>query len=165
MSDSKSPQVSRILLGILADRNNAVVWMVSIRSLISNSSSPLTKLLWIVPTAQITIVTLMFHNFLSFQAISKYLSPFSLSLIFTVWFAGMAIYSYFCEFSHQYLSGGLYWSSRDGKFSWLSRILTDLNGQSQPFPDPQFTSFLFQILKDCSKGSHCDWYRCHRYIF
>ena len=29
LSDSKSPQVSRILLSILAVFNNAVVWMVS----------------------------------------------------------------------------------------------------------------------------------------
>ena len=40
LSDSKSIQVSSNLLGILADLNNAVVWMVSNRPLISNSSSP-----------------------------------------------------------------------------------------------------------------------------
>ena len=39
LSDSKSPQVSRTLLSILAHFNNAVVWMVSLRPLISKSSS------------------------------------------------------------------------------------------------------------------------------
>ena len=36
---SKSPQVSRTLLSILADFNNAVIWLISIFPLISNSSS------------------------------------------------------------------------------------------------------------------------------
>ena len=43
LSDSKSPQVSRTLLRILADLNNAVVWMVSTRPLIFKSSSPCTN--------------------------------------------------------------------------------------------------------------------------
>ena len=43
--DSKSPQVSRTLLSILADLKNVVVWIVWIRPLISYSSSPLSKLL------------------------------------------------------------------------------------------------------------------------
>ena len=33
-SDGKSPQISRTLLSILADLNNAVVWMVSTRPII-----------------------------------------------------------------------------------------------------------------------------------
>ena len=45
-SDSKSPQVSRTLLSILAVPSNAVVWMVSTHSSISNSSS-----LWWLPRA------------------------------------------------------------------------------------------------------------------
>ena len=40
LSDSKSPQVSRTLLSILAVFNNAVVWMVSIRPPTSKSSRP-----------------------------------------------------------------------------------------------------------------------------
>ena len=39
LSDSRFPQLSRIL----TDLNNAVVWMVSIRPSISNSSRPLSK--------------------------------------------------------------------------------------------------------------------------
>ena len=40
LSDSKSPQVSRTLLSILAVLNNVVVWMVSTRSPTSKSSRP-----------------------------------------------------------------------------------------------------------------------------
>ena len=54
LSDNKSHQVSRIL-NILADINNAVVWMVSTRPLISKSSSPCTDPLVTVPRAPITI--------------------------------------------------------------------------------------------------------------
>ena len=66
LSDSKSFQVSRTLISILADLNNAVVWMVSTRPLISKSSSPSTDLLVTVLRAPITIgitVTFMFHSF------------------------------------------------------------------------------------------------------
>ena len=76
-NDSKSPQVSRTLLGILADINNAVVWMVSSRPLVSKSSSTSTNPLVTVPNAPITIgiiVTLMFHSFFCSLARSKCLS-------------------------------------------------------------------------------------------
>ena len=43
LSDCKSPQVSRTFLGILADFSSAVVWMVSIRSLISTSFCLISK--------------------------------------------------------------------------------------------------------------------------
>ena len=43
LSDSKSPQDSRTLLSILADLKTAVVWMVSIRPQISNSSCRLSE--------------------------------------------------------------------------------------------------------------------------
>ena len=44
-SDSKSPQVSRTLLSMLAFLNNIIVWMVLICPLISNSSNLLSNLL------------------------------------------------------------------------------------------------------------------------
>ena len=47
VSDGKSPQVSRTLLSILVDLNNAVVCMVSTRSLISKSSSPV-PIFWLL---------------------------------------------------------------------------------------------------------------------
>ena len=77
LRDSKSPQVSRTLLSLLADLNNAVVWMVPSRPLISKSSSSLTNPLLIVPSAPITIgitVTIMLHSFFSSLARSRYLS-------------------------------------------------------------------------------------------
>ena len=86
LSGSKSPQVSRTLLSILVDLNNAVVWMVSARPLISKSSNLSTKLLVTVPSAPITIgitVTFMLHSCFNSQARSRYLSFFSLSFSFT----------------------------------------------------------------------------------
>ena len=50
LSENKYPQVSRTLLSILADLNNAVVWMVSTCPLTSKSSSPLTNFGGIVPS-------------------------------------------------------------------------------------------------------------------
>ena len=77
-------QVSKILLIILANLNNAGVRVVSTHPLISKSSSPFTYLLEIVPRAPITIsitVTFMFHNSFNFRARSRYSSLFLLSLI------------------------------------------------------------------------------------
>ena len=79
LSDCKSPQVSRTLLGILADHNNAVVWMVSTRSLISKSFSRFTNPLVTVPSVPITTgitVTFMLNRFVNFQARSRYSSLF-----------------------------------------------------------------------------------------
>ena len=64
--NSKSPQVSRTLLSILADFNNAVVWIVFTRPVISKYSSPGTNSLVTVPSAPVIIgstVTFMFHRF------------------------------------------------------------------------------------------------------
>ena len=64
-SDSKSPWISRTLC-ILTDLNNAVVWMVFTRPLISKSSSFWTKPLVTVPSMQSTIgitVNFLFHIF------------------------------------------------------------------------------------------------------
>ena len=87
------PSVSSTLFSILADLNNASVWMVSIRLPIFNFSSPhFLKLLGIVTSVPITIriiITHMFHNFHSSQARSKFLYLFALPLIFTLWSAGM----------------------------------------------------------------------------
>ena len=71
LSDSKSPQVSRTLLGILAVLNNVVVWMVSTSPSTSKSSSPFCNPLVTVPNAPITIgiiVTCMFHSFFQFSS-------------------------------------------------------------------------------------------------
>ena len=71
----------------LVDIKNAVILTFSVTPLISNSSSLLSTSLVTVPSVPFTKdinVILMFHNFLSSLAISKYLSLFSLSLIFTL---------------------------------------------------------------------------------
>ena len=81
LSDSKSPQVSRTLLSILAVLNNAVIWMVSTR--------PST--LVTVPKEPITIgiiVTFMFHCFFNCLARSRYLSFFSHVFRFILWSVG-----------------------------------------------------------------------------
>ena len=93
LSDSKSPQVSRTLLSILAILNNAVVWMVSTRPPIFKSSSLFSNPLVTVQNAPITIciiVTSMFHSFFNSLARSRYLSFFSHSFSFTLWSAGTA---------------------------------------------------------------------------
>ena len=77
LSDSKSPQVFRTFLSILAVLNNAVVWIVSTRPPTSKSSSPFSNPLVTVPNAPITIgiiVTCMFHSFFNSLARSRYLS-------------------------------------------------------------------------------------------
>ena len=66
----ESLRVSRTLLSILVDLNNAVIWMVSTHPSISNFSSSLNKLLSIVPILLIIIGitdTFMFHIFLKFS--------------------------------------------------------------------------------------------------
>ena len=93
LSDIKFPQVSRTLLGILADLNNAVVLTVCTRPVISKSSNPSTNNLVTVPRAPITIgiiVTFMFHSFFLSLAKSRYLSLFSYSVNFPLWLAGTA---------------------------------------------------------------------------
>ena len=74
LSDSKSPQVSRTLLSILAVLNNAIVWVVPTRPLAYKSCSPFNGPLVTVPNVPITIgiiVILMFHCFflISYQGL------------------------------------------------------------------------------------------------
>ena len=91
--DSKSPQVSRTLLSILAVLNNVVVWMVFTRPPTPKSSSPFNNPLVTVPKAPITIgiiVTFMFHSFFNSLARSRYLSFFSHSFSYILWSDGTA---------------------------------------------------------------------------
>ena len=76
LSDSKSPQISRTLLNILAVLNSAVVWTVSSRPPIH------------APIPIGIIVTCIFHSFFNSQARSRYLSFFSYSFSFILWSAG-----------------------------------------------------------------------------
>ena len=93
LSESKSPQVSRTRLRILAVLSNAVIWIVSTRPQTSKSSRPFYNPLVIVPKAPVTIdtiVTFMFHSFFNSLARSRCLSFFSHSFIFILWSAGTA---------------------------------------------------------------------------
>ena len=69
LSDSKSPQVSRTRLRILAVLSNAVIWIVSTRPPTSKSSRPFNSPLIIVPKAPITIGTIVAFMFSSFTII------------------------------------------------------------------------------------------------
>ena len=95
LSDSKSRQVSRTLLSILAVLNNAEVWMVSTRPCIFKSSSSFINLLVSVLRAPIKIsiiVTFTFHSlfvFFNSLARSRYLSFFSISFNCTQRSAGI----------------------------------------------------------------------------
>ena len=93
LSDSKSPQVFRTLLSIMAVLNNAIVWIVSTLPPTSKSSSPFSNPLVIVPRATITIdtiVTRMFHSFFNSLARSRYSSFFLNSFSFILWSVGRA---------------------------------------------------------------------------
>ena len=118
LSDSKSPQVSRTRLRILADLSNAVIWIVSTRPPTSKSSRPFNNPLVIVPKAPITIgtiVTFMFHRFFNSLARSMYLSFFSHPFRFIQWSARTAksivlkvLFFFFFFFFADYYKG---WSS------------------------------------------------------
>ena len=93
LSDSKSSQVSKILLRIQVVLNNAIVWMVSILPSISNCSSLLSRLLETVSSALTPIgitIARTFYSFFNSMARSKYLSIFLLSFMYTLWYTGMA---------------------------------------------------------------------------
>ena len=71
LNDIESPQVTRTLLSILDDLNNAVVWMFFTRRLIFKSSYICTNPSVTVPCVPITIgiiVTFMFHSFFQFSS-------------------------------------------------------------------------------------------------
>ena len=110
LSDSKSPQVSRTRLSILAD--NAVALMVSTCPLISKSSIFVTMLLKIVPSTltaigiTVTFMFLSFSTFLSFYfrllllcGPPEWLSPlfgrFSFIVIVVVDYHGLVVWPRF----------------------------------------------------------------------
>ena len=89
----KSTQVSRTQLRILIVLSNAVIWIISTRLPISKSFRPFNNPLVILPKEPNTIdtiVTFMFHSFFTSLARSRYLSFFSLSFRFILWFAWTA---------------------------------------------------------------------------
>ena len=100
LSDSKSPQVSRTLLRILAVLNIVVVWLVSPRPPTSKSYNPFNNPLVTVPKAPIMmgiIVTFLVHIFFDSLVRSRYLS-FSLSFSFILWSARRIFFFFFFFF-------------------------------------------------------------------
>ena len=92
LSDNNSPQVSRTLLSILANLNNAVIWMVSTRPPMSKSSSSIINPLVTYQAQQLLLISLSLSCSIFFCSLarSRYLSFFSLSFSFTLWSAGTA---------------------------------------------------------------------------
>ena len=83
LSDSKSLQVSRTLLSILTNDNNAVVRMISTGPLIYKSSSPFINILVTLPSAPFTIDIKV-----------------TVPQFFSILYQGRGIYSFF--FSHYF---------------------------------------------------------------
>ena len=90
---SKSLQVSRTFLSILAVLNNAITWMVSTRSPNSKSSSPFNSPLVTEPNAPITIgiiVTFMFHSCFFYYPSKTEVPVLLFPLNFILWSASIA---------------------------------------------------------------------------
>ena len=81
--NSKSPQVSRTLLSILVDLNNAVVSIVSTRLLVSKSSSHFINLLGTTKSTNYNLYYCYFHvpQFFQFYSNVEVFSFFSLSCV------------------------------------------------------------------------------------
>ena len=150
LSDSKSPQVSRTRLSILAVLSNAVVWIVSTRPPTSKSFRPFNNPVVTVPNAPITIGTIIiftFHSFFSSLARSRYLSFFSLSFRFII----IIIISLLASSSHQHELAVFPWNLSDSKSSQISRtllsILADFNNAVvwtvSIFPEISYSFSLF----------------------
>ena len=161
LNGSKSPQVSRNLLCILANLNKAVVWMVSTRPLISKSSSSDINTLATVSSALITnsiTVTLMFKNvsfpwqglrtypyflFLSSGQQSPQFGKFSFLLSITYY------YHFFIEFFTSSLADGLF---LDFEWQLVSSRLQDSSQYSSRSQqccnlDGLHSSSQFQVLQ------------------
>ena len=127
--DSKSYQISRFLLKILANLGTTVIWMVSALLPTTSFPTPLTNLSWTVPSVPVVIditVTFIFNKTFSSVVRSKYLSVFSFSLIFTMWLTGSSKFTIIidipCEFFTPALADGL---SQGSKWQQKSSGLQD----------------------------------------
>ena len=88
LSSRKSPQVSDILLGILVDLNNGVVWTVSTHPLIFTSSVPVSIHLWLyqghilqlVPSSLACSID-FFYSLARYRYSSLFLLSFNITLL------------------------------------------------------------------------------------
>ena len=103
LRDSMTPQFFKTLLSILVNLSNAVIRIVLILLLISDSSNSFSRFLGTIPSATTIIgitLTLIFHTFFSSLARSKNFSLFHF-ILFSL-----------CSFPEQQ-------NSQDGKFSFF----------------------------------------------
>ena len=149
LSDSKSPQVFKTHLSILADLNNAVVRTVSTRPVISKSSSPCTNFLVIVPRAPITIgiiVTFKFHSFFFYFRFCYY-HYYCYYHCFTFW----EIFSQVCTTAIFLKSVGLF------SVFWPILIILYSGWYPLVFLFPSFQSLNWSF-GDCSECNNYNWY-------
>ena len=124
LSDSKSPQVSRTILSILAVLNNVVMSMISTHPPAFKSSNPFINPLFTVPKAPNTIgiiVTFMFQFFFQF---SRKVEVFILLFIFFQFYSVVSrnskVYNFtnslFCIIIRPGLLAEIKWSVCTSKF-------------------------------------------------
>ena len=178
-SGSKSPQISRILLSILAVLNNAVVWMVSVSPSLSKSSSPFNNSLVTVSNALITIGIIVIFIFLSFfnsLARSKNLSIFLISFSFILWSAGRAkstisfvlfflllLWVFWLSFTGFYETASLL------KSQWIFSVFRPISIMQRldGFHSPSYflvIQSLYQSFGDCTKSTNYNWYNRHFHV-
>ena len=166
-SESKSPQVCRTLLSILAVLNNAVLLLFSTRPLISKSSRPFNNSSVTVKRALITIGiinTFMFHSFFSIPLQGRGIYPsFHFISILLCGQPGQQS-PRFCKFSYFFC----YWLLLDlvVLFRTLLNILTDLNNAEVSMVSiipsiPILFQSPFWSFACCFKRSNYNW--CHHY--
>ena len=159
--ESKSPQVSRTRLRILAFLSNAVIRIVSTRPPSSKFSRLFNNPLVIVPKVPITIDTFMFHSFFNSLARSRYLSFFSHSFRFILWSAETAIsiilqflllLLFLASFSHLCLLMEFHWGLSDSKYPLVSRTFLGILADLSRFEGLDLTTdfqFFLAPLKAC----------------
>ena len=168
---SKSPQISRTLLSILEDLNNAVFWMVSTCPVISKSFSPFTNPLVTVLRAPIIIgiyVTFMFISFFNFLVDwLRVGDPFVCQYYyyyyyFTPWefFTSALADGFSLEFERRHVSSNLLDSSQYSGRSQQCCCLESLH-PSRYFHVLQSQ---FQSFGDCTKSTNYIWYNCHIHV-
>ena len=141
LSDSKSSQVSRTLLSILSDLRKAVVWMVSVCPLISETSSPFTNHLGIVPCAPTPTgitVTFIFHSFFSSPSRSLFIPLFTFFQFYSVFYRDGEVH---------YSTGSLFLLLSLGLVVWVRF------GDPSVFQNPREICASLERIVDCANTS------------
>ena len=141
MSDSKSPQVSRTLLCILAVLSNAVIWIVSTRPPNSKSSRPFyNPHNWYnrhfhVPQLFQLSSKVTFFRFYSVVSWDSKVDNFANSLFYLIIIRSGLLaeikWSVCISFSHQCKLISFHWSPTDNKSPQVSRTILSILVESQ----------------------------------